>query len=160
MPSKRSKSLGRGEAAAVEAEMRKEIGFGSHTPREFSYLDFLPAQYRIYNVKLRPLNSNRTKTLGEYLAEIHGEDKSRAKSEIRSKDGHIWAFGSCTPRIFNYLEQINPQYRVYDVLLHPSGKFRSKTTMSFVSGTRNVSHFESNLREDPMKLSVPIIFIV
>lgn len=130
MASRRSKSLGRDTS-------KKVFAFGSSTPRELSYLNLLPHQYRVYDFKTPTRRSRRDKSLQDYLKDARTGSPGRPV-EIRPGEGPIYAFGSRTPRAFLYLEHICPEMRVYDVMLTSSDAIngRSKTT-AFTTGKQS-----------------------
>lgn len=116
----------------------KSYVFGSSTPRDLSYLDHLPLQYRLYDSKF-PANMRRSRR--DEAEEADGRSPSRgrhgrqASTERKGTAGNH-PFGSATPREFSYLETLQYQFRVYDVKLMPVNggeqyhKPRSKTAMS------------------------------
>lgn len=115
--------------------------FGSSTPREFSYLDHIPAKYRVYNVRMRMSrrSTREEPTLRDFMNEIRNPSpNSRRRDRSVDSASRLFVFGSSTPREMSYLERIPPEFRVYDVKLvgavgnSYNNDRRSKTT-SFAS---------------------------
>lgn len=104
--------------------------FGSSTPREFSYLDHIPAKYRVYNVKMRSERRSREEpSLRDFMREIRNPSPTRRLRD-RSVDSaaRFFVFGSSTPREMSYLERVPHEFRIYDVKLSNMNDKRSKTT--------------------------------
>lgn len=132
-------------------EQKKVYAFGSSTPRYLEYLDHIPRQYRVYNVKLRSrakTTDPERRTLAEYMSAAR-TSPTRAGGRDRSLDsssaGGRYAFGSRTPRHLSYLDHIPSEYRVYDVRLEAvpagmDGEKRSKTTASFMPSSKPALH--------------------
>lgn len=117
--------------------------FGSSSPRDLSYLDFLPAKLRVYNTRLRSMREKNEPSLSDYLRKIRAELRS-GSPERRVRDRSVdsasryYVFGSSTARDLSYLDRLPWEYRIYDVKLGSKsrkGDKRSKTTSFSSTGT-------------------------
>lgn len=111
---------------------RKPYVFGSSTPREFSYMDHVPAEYRVYDAKLRKSRRTRDEmTLSDYLRQIRSSSPSKRRD--RSVDSaKVYVFGSSTPRNWSFMDKIPVEYRVYDTSLNAYRRNKRSKTTSFV----------------------------